>query len=310
MSDLSSRRSDRAGATLLLILLSLAWGLSWSAIRIALDEVTPWTLRALAYANGTLFLFALVWLRGREAKLPCRPASLHIFASALLNVVGFGLLTTFAQLSALTSRVVIVSYSMPVWASLMAWLILGERPTAMALIGLILCISGLTILIAPLAASELPLGLVLALGAALSWAAGTIYLKWARLEGDRIVITAWQLLVSFAMLAVCVAAFEGAPHLWPLRVSTLLALAFHGVIATGVAYVIWFDIVGRLPVATASLGSLCVPVVGILGSIVMLGDRPTFADAVGFALILAAAACVLLPPTLRSASLPSPGNKT
>jgi drug/metabolite transporter (DMT)-like permease len=45
----------------------------------------------------------------------------------------------------------------------------------------------------------------------------------------------------------------------------------------------------------ASLGSLSNPIVGIIGSVILLGDRPTVSDIVGFALIFSAAACVLIP---------------
>ena len=60
------------------------------------------------------------------------------------------------------------------------------------------------------------------------------------------------------------------------------------------------EIVRRLPATTASLGVLSVPVVGIVASVLILGERPTVADMVGSALILAAAAGVLLAPTARS----------
>ena len=47
---------------------------------------------------------------------------------------------------------------------------------------------------------------------------------------------------------------------------------------------------------TASLGVLSVPVIGVLASMAILGERPTFADVIGFLLIFAAAACVLIQP--------------
>jgi drug/metabolite transporter (DMT)-like permease len=73
-------------------------------------------------------------------------------------------------------------------------------------------------------------------------------------------------------------------------------MIFSGLIGSGLAYFLWFNIVGRVPAMTASLGVLSVPVVGMLSSMLILGDRPTPADYVGFALIFAAAACVLLRP--------------
>jgi len=286
-------------AILLLVLLSLAWGLSWPAIRIALDEVAPWALRMIGYATATVFMFTVVRLQGRPARL--LPGTWrHVIVSALLNVLGFGVLTTFAQLHAMTARVVIVSYSMPVWASLMAWLILGERLNTASVLGLILCVSGLTVLVYPVAFTGDPVGLLLALGAALSWAAGTIYVKWARVPGDRVVMTAWQIAVSFVVTTAGVLAFEGVPHLWPLSWPVILALSFHGPVGSGIAYFLWFSIIGRMPAATASLGSLCVPVVGILSSIILLGERPDFADAIGFTLIFAAAATVLLPSATKT----------
>jgi drug/metabolite transporter (DMT)-like permease len=293
--------AERDGtARLLLILLSLAWGFNWPTTKIALSEVSPWTLRLTGYGIGMLFMFALVRLRGREPRLPPGPARAHVIVSALLSVVCFGLFSAFAQLSAFTSRVVIVAYSMPVWASLLGWLVLGERLNSMSGLGLVLCVAGLTVLVYPLAAVGAHVGLLLALAAALSWAGGTIYLKWARIQGDGIAITAWQLLVSFIIIAGCVAVLEGVPRLWPLSLPVIAALVYHGFIGTGIAYFLWFNIVGRLPAATASLGSLCVPVVAILSAVLVLGERPTAMDAVGFTLIFAAAASVLLQPAARA----------
>ena len=300
MTDPPRREPETAGqAKLLLVLLSFAWGFNWVSNVFALREVTPWVLRLVGYALGTGFMFALVRLRGREARLPFGPVWGHVVVSGVLSVAAFGVLTGFAQVSALTSRVVIVAYSMPVWSALIAWPILGERPNRLTLLGLVLCVAGLAVLVYPLATHGLPLGLLLALAAAVSWAAGTVYHKWARIPGDVIAITAWQLLLSLLIVVGCIVALEGTPHLWPLSPSAIGALAYQGIIGTGVAYFLWFSIVGRVSAATASLGSLCVPVVGILCSIAILGERPTAADAVGFTLIFAAAACVLLQPSGR-----------
>jgi drug/metabolite transporter (DMT)-like permease len=305
----SSPRAEGAGtARLLLVLLALAWGINWPVMKLALNEVTPWTLRIVGYGIGTLFLFALVRMRGGPIAVRFGPAWGHIVVSALVNVVAFGLLSAFAQLSALTSRVVIVSYSMPIWASLLAWLVLGERLTAMSIAGLLLCVAGLAVLVYPLATAGVPLGLLIALAAAVSWAAGTVYLKWARIPYDVVTVTAWQVLVSFLVIAACVPLFEGVPHLWPLGFWALFALAYQGVVGTGIAYFLWFTIVRRVPAATASLGSLCVPVVGIVSSMLILGDRPTLADAIGFTLIFAAALCVLVQPA-GGAKSPAPAGK-
>lgn len=291
---------DATTARLLLVLLSFCWGLSWPAMRIALDELSPWSMRFLGYSIGAVTLFALIKLQGRGLAIPRRAWAHTVVASGFI-VVSFGLAATFAQLLAQTSRVIIVTYSMPVWGSLMAWLILRERVSMRAAIGLVLCVVGLGVLVAPVAATSVrePIGLLLALGCALSWAGGTVYMKWARIPGDLLAVTMWQVVLGIAVFAAGYLTFEGAPNFEPLLWQTWAAVAFNGVLGTGIAYFVWFNIIGRLTTAMASLGALMNPVVGIVGAAILLGDRPTVPDAIGFALIFSAAACVLLPQRRR-----------
>jgi drug/metabolite transporter (DMT)-like permease len=147
-----------------------------------------------------------------------------------------------------------------------------------------------------------PLGLLLALCCAFCWGGGTVYMKWARIKGDLLAISFWQVVVGIVVFASLYPIFEGAPEFEPLQWRTLGGLAFNGVLGTGIAYFIWFNIIGRLSTATASLGSLINPVVGVIGAVVILGDRPTVSDLIGFALIFSAAACVMIPQRAK----PSP----
>jgi len=75
----------------------------------------------------------------------------------------------------------------------------------------------------------------------------------------------------------------------------IFATVFSGLIGSALAYLLWFKIIGRLPAMTASLGILSVPIVGVVSTAIILGERPTVPDMIGFALIFAASACVLIP---------------
>jgi len=266
-------------------------------MRIALVEMPPFSMRVATMLIGAAALGVMTTLRRRSFALRTPTAIAHTIAASFFNVVGFSVCTPFAQLYAATSRVTILVYTMPIWAALFARLVLGERITPVRAAALALCIAGMLVLIWPLArAGGVPLGILLALGAAVSWAAGTVYLKWAHIEGDPMAVTFWQLLVGFLVVAALAPAFEGTPHLWPLQTETILAVVFSGLIGSGIAYFLWFDIVRRVPAMTASLGVLSVPPIGVLGAVVLLGERPTATDIAGFALILLASACVLLAP--------------
>jgi drug/metabolite transporter (DMT)-like permease len=289
-------------ARLMLVLLTFTWGVTWPLMKIALIEIPPFSMRVTTACLGALTLALLTKTQGRSLRIGSAKAWAHIVAAAILNIVGFSLFSAFAQLNATTLRVAILAYTMPIWAAALARPILGERLTPRIGAALMLCAAGLITLIAPLATAGIPTGLLLAVGSGLSWAAGTVYLKWSRIEGDSLAIATWQLIIAAVAIAACLPLFEGSLHLWPASGAALFGVAFTGIVGAGLAYVIWFEVVRTLPATTASLGVLSVPVVGIVASVILLGERPTLADIVGFALILAASACVLLQPGPRAAN--------
>lgn len=283
-------------AKLMLVFLSIAWGVTWPIMKLALLEIPPLSMRMATAACGAAILFTIAILRRTDLFIPPGTKWAHIAISSVLNIVGFSLFTAFAQMSATTSRVTILAYTMPIWACLLARPILGERLTMARGIALALCVVGIGVLIYPLTQSGIPSGILLAVGAGASWAAGTVYMKWARIEGDPIGIAAWQVVIGFLVIAACVPIFEGSAHLWPVSWLALFGVVFTGTIGSGLAYVLWFEVIRRLPAMTASLGVLSVPVIGVLASMLILGERPTLADVIGFALIFAASACVIIQP--------------
>lgn len=295
----TQRLDNAAKARLLLVALAFAWGLNWPAIKIGLEEFTPWTYRLCGFTISALTLIALVKLQGLTLTVPRGRIWLHIAVSSSLNIVAFGLFSTFAQLTASTSRVAVVTYSFPVWASLLGWLVLGERPNRNALVGLALCIGGLAVLVYPVFGSEALIGLTLSLACAVTWAVATIYLKLTRLPSD-LAITTWQLMFAVAAMAILVPIFQGSPTFEPVSLRPALAVIFSGVVGTGLAYVMWFRIAEHLSAATASIGTLAVPVIGVMSSALILGERPSVADWIGFALIFAAAASVIFGPRQRT----------
>jgi drug/metabolite transporter (DMT)-like permease len=294
-----SHGSIDATARLMLVGVSLAWGLTWPALKIALDEIPPFSMRVGTCAIGASALFGLALLQRRPLQIRGATARIHLVIAGCLNVAIFSVATAFAQLATTTSRVAVLAYTMPIWAALFARPVLGERLDPMRGFSLLLCMAGLTVLLYPLLGSNDVIGLALALVTAVTWAAGTVYLKWARIEADPMALAAWQVTVAFIATAVGLLLVEGSPHLWPAPPRSLLALIFAGLAGSAIAYLLWFEVVRRLPAMTASLGVLGSPVVGVIASVLVLGERPTLADVIGFTLILAAAACVLLAPPTR-----------
>src|SRR5712671_3214704 len=100
--------SNATIAKLLLVALSFCWGLSWTAMRVALDEVSPWAMRLIGYSIGATTLLILLKAQGRSLVIPSGKDRLHTFVVAMILAVGFGVAGSFAQLMANTSRVIMV----------------------------------------------------------------------------------------------------------------------------------------------------------------------------------------------------------
>ncbi|MES2716580.1 MAG: DMT family transporter [Pseudomonadota bacterium] len=285
--------------------LAIAWGLNWPAVKTMLSIIPPFSARALGLGLGVLLLAALALLR-RTTLWPQRGAWPAILVGGLLTVAVFNICTAFAQLTTSTARAAVLTFTMPLMSAALAWWLLGDRPDRRSQVALGLGALGVLTLAMPVlqalaaaaaGAAQAPgnslWGLLLPLGAALAWALGTVATKRWPPPGDGIVITAWQLGLGAAVAAVAaLAAGEQLPTVWPLRVQ--VALAWHVLIATAVAYVLWYRLLASASATVSSLTTLAVPVVGVLGAMALVGERPSGTDWIGFGLVLGGAALALL----------------
>ena len=276
-------------------LLALLWGLNWPAVKTVLAEVAPWTLRTTGMGLGALLLMLVARLRGQPLRV-ARDQWPRLFVAGLLSIAGFNLLVAFAQLAGTTSRAAIVTFTMPIWAIALARLALDERLDARRQAALGLGVAGLALLAAPIVrAGTLPIGIFYSLAAGFSWAAGTVLTKRFPIRAEPLPSTAWQLAVGALAAGIGMLFFEGLPAPKALSPVAALALAYHIVLATALAYVLWFEVVARLSTSVAALGTLMVPVVGVGSAMALLGERPSASDLGGFSLIIAAASLALLP---------------
>ncbi|MFM9940563.1 MAG: DMT family transporter [Hyphomicrobiaceae bacterium] len=269
---------------------ALFWGLNWPVVKILLTGTGPWTLRSVGLALGFLLLAATTLLMGQSLRIP-RSHWPQLLIAGLLNVACFNLFSVFAQMTMPASRAVIITYTMPLWSVLFARIMLGERIDALRAAALCLGATGIALLAKPFwlqaMAGELPVGLIFVLTAAITWAAGTVYTKRARIPGAPLAITAWQILLGSLVATVGLVLFE-TPRLELWRPEIAATFAYHVIFPQAAAYALWFSLMTRIPASTLSLGTLLVPVFGVGGAMLMIGEEPTWLELAGFAVIMLA----------------------
>lgn len=290
MSAPPARAPDAAGLVLL-VATTIGWGLNWPAMKVLLAELPVLTTRAASGALGFLVLIAVALALRQSLVVPRRLWGPLVLVSAL-NVTAWMGLASFSLLWLAAAEATIVCYTMPVWAVLMAWAILGERPGPQRLAGLALALAGLAVLVfgkgVALGLEKAP-GVALGLGSAVLFSLGTVVTKRWPLGLPPATSTVWQVGVGILPLLVGAALFD-PPGLGALSGRGWALLAYGGVFALGLCYLSWFAALRRLPASLASLGTLVTPMVGVAGAALFLGEPFGWREAGSLALTLSGVA--------------------
>jgi len=285
--------SGRRLGVALLVVLTLVWGVNWPIMKIALAELPPATFRAVCTIGGAAGLFLLCRLGGMRVALP-RDRRRAVVGAALLNVTGWTLLSAYALTMMPAGRASIIAFTMPLWVAVLGALFLGERFTIRRVVALALGLGGLGVLIGPelVALGAAPAGALVMIAAAMSWAAGTVALK--RLVGavPVIVLSAWQLLIG-GLPVVAIALIGERDLIAPIGWAASLALAYNVVICVIFGNYAWFKIVSLFPAAVAGIGTMMIPVIGVLASAAVLGEAIGGQEILALALVVGALATVL-----------------
>jgi drug/metabolite transporter (DMT)-like permease len=266
----------RAQGLLWVTLTATSWGLAWPVMKVALIEWPVFSFRVVTSTAGVVLLLGLALARG-EAIRPRGWAQWGRLALAgLLNVMPFVGLGTLSLLWLNASEAAIVAYTMPIWAAMLAWPVLGERPTAPRLAGLAMGLAGVGILLAPALAgsaggvNKLP-GYACILGTAVLFAFGTVLTKRRSPGMAPLSSLAWQIVFGSVPLVLGAVLFDRWDGVHIGLRGWLMALY---IVAVGlcVGYLTWFRALRLLPASTAATATLLVPVVGVLSAGALLGE--------------------------------------
>jgi drug/metabolite transporter (DMT)-like permease len=256
-----------------LAITSVGWGFNWPVTKYLIGELPPLTLRGLSGVVGALLLACLALARRQSLYVP-RKMWGRLVLAAVLNVSGWMVLMGLALLWLPASETALIAYTMPVWASLFAWPVLGERPTLLRTLALVMAFAGLAAIMGGngIAASEAKLpGIVMALIGSIGFAVGTVLSKRWPLHLPPIPGAAWQVGLGCLPVAIVGLAVETA-HWSAVTPLGWWLLAYSVLGQFCIAYVCWFAALARLPASVAAIGTMAVPVIGVVTSALALGE--------------------------------------
>lgn len=291
--------ASRSFSLMIFVLLILVWGLLWPFMKIAVAEMSVLSFRAISSVLAAITMLIVTRIAGHSLRVP-RDHWVPLIIAGLFNVGAWLYLSAVGVTMIEAGRASLIAYTMPVWAFLMGIPLLGEKITRWRVLGLVLAMAGLAVLMGDEAKrlGEAPFGALVMVAASLCFAFGTVWQKYNTWRVPHLTVMSWQMVVGAAPITVL--AIPDLLVLQPVSWQATAATLYAGLIAQvfGVAAYLW--LVKRLPVKTASLSVMLVPLVGLGSSAILLGESLGLPELLATGLILGAIATVFPKDTPRT----------
>ena len=299
-----------ARAALPIVVLALVWGFNWPVLKMGVTEMAPLTFRAVTLPFAALGMLAYARVARDSMRVP-REFGAKLCALALFNITLWNGFVLFGVQQLPAGRSAILAYTMPIWATAIAALVVHEPISRRKLIGLALGATGMAVLLGEqiVVVRAAPFGALMILIAAVSWAYGTVLLRKWKPTMPQNALSGWMMLIGWIPLALAAPFLDAQPlgaELARLSLRGWFSLFYNVLLAGSIANLAWFMLARSLPVAISSLSSLPVPVVGVISGMLLLGERPGLQEWIALALVVSALAIVMLAPRQATTEIRTP----
>ena len=274
-----------------LLALATIWGINFSVVKLVLRELDPLAVNALRFPMASLALWVLV--RRQAGPTMPRPGDrLRTLSLGVLGNVVYQMCFIIAIGWTLAGNASLLLATTPVWTIALSTYLGHERPSAAVMLGVAATLAGMVLVVLGsgdaigMGGASLP-GDLLMIAAAVLWSLYTVGSRRLILEYGSVRATAWTVWVGTVGVVLI-----GMPSLVTTdfaQVSawTWLGVVYAGLLALGVAYLLWYRGVQRLGNSRTAVYSNLVPVTALLTAWLWLGEVPTVLQLSGAAVILA-----------------------
>ena len=284
----------------LFVVLSAIWGLSFVAVKAAVESVPPVFLAALRFDIAGILLIAYSFLTGKRVR-PLSRSELKIAAIGGFFFVAVHHALLFIGQQYITSSVAgVVIATDPILAAALSYLLLtGSSFQRHRVTGTVLGLLGIGIVADPsldqiVSTNVIGVGLVFL--SALSFALGGVLTEYFRADAPLTSMQGWMMAVGAPLLHLISYVLPTEPAAaanWDQ--AAIVGLLYLAVISGCVGYLIYFRLLDVLGAAETNLIGYVAPCFATLGGWLLLGETLAFSTVVGFVVILTGFILIKLP---------------
>lgn len=280
-------RNHKWALWIAILTITLLWGYAWVLMKEGIAYMGPFTFSAFRFGTGSITMLFVVWTL--KTGLPPKHTWKHLIIVGILQTSVVFLLVMYGLRFVDAGKSSVLLYSMPMFSSLLAVRFLGERLTSAKITGLATGMLGLIAILGwdvwTKQGSEIIIGEVLIVLAAVSWGISNIYYRKKLASLSQLQVNTWQMVCgTIGIIIVSIPVEWGEPII--LNAKSIYYILFSGVLASAFCFTGWFLILSIVDMVTATISTLLVPIFGLAFSSLILSETMTFGTLIGSTLII------------------------
>ncbi len=280
---------------IVLTLLTVVWGFNWPVMKLGVTGFPPLTYRMLCLLIGTPVLGLVLLALKVPFKVP-RQYWKELLILSIFNMFFWHAMIILAVSLLSSGRSAILGYTMPIFSAIIGAVIFKTQLSKRNWTGVTAAAIGVIFLLwhELVNLSGKPVGVLVALGAASTWALGTQLLRRTTIPLPTLTLSFWMTAMTSVVIAVLAIVFESDQWVAPTP-THWASILYNAVLVFGFAHSAWFYLARSLPPVASTLSVMMIPILGVFSGAWALNEQLHWQDWAAMGLMIVSIASVLWP---------------
>ena len=283
---------------ILLIILILVWTSVWSLFRIAIEAIPPLSFRVIIGIPAFALLLILGFKKVKTIQIP-KADWKSLLLISFFNVTLWQVLMLYGISMLGGGRAAVLTYTMPVWATIFAAIFGYEKINISIIISLIFGMLGIFFLSVEIDVFENIVGFLITLSAGLSWAVGTMIVKYGGIKSDGLIVAGWQQIIGIIPI-IPFALYFDLNNFGSIEYKHIFIILYGIFLSSAYTYWAYFTILQKFSVNVTSISVMAVPILAILVDYVFINVKFSTLDLLALIFIVSGIYVVAKKPFNRT----------